>query len=380
MDQTGASGSKAAIPEQFGLINFLKAGAAQLIVLHHLAFYGPMADVARPLMPGVVGWLDAYGRIAVQVFLVIGGFLAAKSLSPRGRPGIAHPLGAIWRRYLKLAPAFIVAMLVAIAASALARGWMDHDSISAPASLGQLAAHLLLLHDVLGYEALSAGAWYVAIDFQLYALMTLLLWLAGRLAGRRTRDWLMPGLVAAGVGASLFYFNRDAGWDAWAPYFFGSYGLGALAWWAGDPEREQGGVTLLMLAMVLPVMAALALDFRTRIAVAAVVACVLFLFGRTRLARGSPMGLFNGLAKISFSVFLIHFPVCLVVNAAFTRFVPEQAHAQAAGMLVAWGASLAAGAAFFRWVEAPLARFFARSATARTPSMQALAAKPGTPR
>ena len=119
----------------------------------------------------------------MQVFLVISGFLAAKSLSPAGLPGIANPLGTIWRRYIKLAPPFIVAMLLAIGASALARTWMVHDSISPPPTCAQLAAHVLLLHGVLGYESLSAGAWYVAIDFQLYALMTLLLWLGGRLTG-----------------------------------------------------------------------------------------------------------------------------------------------------------------------------------------------------
>src|SRR5689334_15686834 len=117
---------------QFGLINLLKAGAAQLIVLHHLAFYGPMADQARPLMPALIDWLDEYGRIAVQVFLVVGGFLAAKSLSPRAQPGIAHPGATIWRRYVRLALPFMAAMLLAIGASAVARGWMTHDSISAP--------------------------------------------------------------------------------------------------------------------------------------------------------------------------------------------------------------------------------------------------------
>jgi peptidoglycan/LPS O-acetylase OafA/YrhL len=64
----------------------------------------------------------------------------------------------------------------------------------------------------------------------------------------------------------------------------------------------------------------------------------------------------NRLATISFSVFLVHFPVCLVVNAGFTRFVSDQPHEQAFGMLVAWIASLAAGAAFYRWVEVPLGR------------------------
>jgi peptidoglycan/LPS O-acetylase OafA/YrhL len=359
---------------QFGLINLLKAGAAQLIVLHHLAFYGPMADQARPLMPVLIDWLDEYGRIAVQVFLVVGGFLAAKSLSPQAHSTIAHPGTTIWRRYIRLALPFMAATLLAIGASAVARGWMTHDSISAPPTLAQLSAHLLLMHDVLGYEALSAGAWYVAIDFQLYALTTLLLWGAGRFAGARRHSWLIPVLVALCVGMSLFYFNRDADWDVWAPYFFGSYGLGMLAWWASDPARKPGEAALLLAMTVLPALLALNLEFRSRIAVALVVACVLFLFGRIKLAdyRSQAWTLVNRLAAISFSVFLVHFPVCLVVNAAFSRFVSEQPHEQAFGMVIAWLASLAAGAAFYRWVEKPLGRMLT-GLTLSQPRMQSRA-------
>jgi peptidoglycan/LPS O-acetylase OafA/YrhL len=369
------SGSVRTNQKQFVLINLLKAGSAQLIVLHHLAFYGPMADHARPIMPALIDWLYDYARIAVQVFLVISGFLAAKSLSPRGLPSISNPLQTIWRRYVKLAPPFVVAMLLAIIASAWAGAWMTDDSISGPPTLRQIGAHILLLHSVLGYESLSAGAWYVAIDFQLYALMALLLWAAGHVAGKRTWAWIVPVLVTVGVSGSLFYFNRDADWDVWAPYFFGSYGLGALAWWANDPGRKHGAVTWLLLMMVLPAVAALAVDFRSRIAVAALVACVLYLFGRARLAScsGSALGLVNRLAKISFSVFLVHFPVCLVVNAAFERFLVEQPYVQAIGMLVAWIASLAVGALFFQWVEAPLGRVF--SVSARPVVLRPLAAK-----
>jgi peptidoglycan/LPS O-acetylase OafA/YrhL len=358
------------------LINLLKAGAAQLIVLHHLAFYGPMADAARPLMPSMIDWLDHNGRIAVQAFLVISGFLVAKSLSPAGLPGIGNPLGTIWRRYIKLAPPFIVAMFLAIGASALARTWMVHDSISAPPNLSQLAAHVLLLQSVLGYESLSAGAWYVAIDFQLYALITGLLWLGGRVAGNRPTTWLMPLLVTLGVSISLLYFNRDADFDVWAPYFFGSYGLGILAWWASDPRRPFPATFALLLLLIVPTVLALGLDFRIRIAVAAVVAGVLFLFGRTRLSTYANSGwsVINYLGKISYSIFLVHFPVCLVVNAAFTRFVPDDAYLQGAGVVWAWAASVAAGAVFFHWVETPLGRFLA--GLAKPVVVRPFAAKP----
>jgi peptidoglycan/LPS O-acetylase OafA/YrhL len=340
------------------LINLLKAGAAQLIVLHHLAFYGPMADVARPLMPSMIDWLDHNGRIAVQAFLVISGFLVAKSLSPAGIPGIGNPVATILRRYIKLAPPFIVAMFLAIGASALARTWMIHDSISAPPNMWQLAAHVLLLHGVLGYESLSAGAWYVAIDFQLYALFTCLLWLCGHIASGRRMTWLMPLVVTLGMSISLLYFNRDAEFDVWAPYFFGSYGLGIMAWWASDPRRPFVATFALLLMMIVPTVLSLELDFRIRIAVASVVACFLFLFGRTRLSTYASSGwaVVNYLGKISYSIFLVHFPVCLIVNAAFTRFVPNDAYLQGVGVLYAWAASVAAGAVFFHWVEAPLSR------------------------
>jgi peptidoglycan/LPS O-acetylase OafA/YrhL len=343
---------------RFDLINLLKAGATQLIILHHLAFYGPMADHVRPLMPGLIDWLDTFARIAVQAFLVIGGFLAAKSLSPQGLPGLSNPLTTVWRRYAKLAPPFVVAMLLAVGASAWADTWMNHDSISALPDVRQLLAHAFLLHGVLGYESLSAGAWYVAIDFQLYAVMTLLLWLSGHIAGNRMLPWLMPVVIVLGVSSSLLHFNLDASWDEWAPYFFGSYGLGIMAWLAGDPSRRRGAVAVLLAMILAPTLAALALDFRVRIAVALGVACLLFLFGRRKLPSYSGLGVatVNGLAQISYSVFLVHFPVCLVVNAAFTRFVADEPLLQAVGMLVAWGASLLAGAVFCRWVETPLGR------------------------
>ncbi len=344
-------------PAQFITVNLIKAVAAQFIILHHLAFYGPMSDYANPIMPAFIDWLDKYGRIAVQAFLVVGGFLAAKSLSSSAVSGITDPLGRVWRRYVKLAPPFIVAIVLAVGASAWAGLWMTHESISAPPDMLQFTAHALLLHDVLDHEALSAGAWYVAIDFQLYGLTIALLWLGGRLAGGRARPWLMPAMVAVGVCVSLFYFNRDAGWDIWAPYFFGSYGLGILAWWASDPARNRGGAALLAGLILVPTLFALMLDFRSRIAVALVVACLLVFLGRTRMAHsGRGLALIDWMANRSYAIFLIHFPVCLLVNAAFVRFVPPVALWQALGMVVAWALSVLAGAVFFRWVELPLGR------------------------
>ena len=333
------------------VFDLLKAIACNLIVLHHLAFYGPMADVARPIMPDVFQWLESQARIAVHAFLAMGGFLAARSLSA-GQNAVHAPLGAILRRFVKLAPPFMAAMLVAVAASVLAAQWMTHDSISAPPTAGQILSHAFLLHGVLGYESLSAGAWYVAIDFQLYAAMTLILYLTARPG---LPYWLAPSVVAGCTAASLLVFNLDASWDAWAPYFFGSYGLGALAWWASERARTPLQVMLLTGAILMLGGLALDLEFRSRIAVALGTALLLVAACRGRLRiPGQDARAVAYLGRISYAIFLVHFPVSLVVNAAFTRFVPAQPELQLAGVLAAWLASIAAGAAFHRWVERPL--------------------------
>ena len=123
---------------------------------------------------------------------------------------------------------------------------------------------------------------------------------------------LLPGLWIA----SLFWFNRDPGWDTCALYFFGSYGLGAAAWWASQRRHAPAW----MCAAAVIVVCALMVDYRLRIAVALAVALVLGLSCRgglfDRCLGVLPLGF---LGKISYAVFLVHFPVCLLVNALFVR-------------------------------------------------------------
>lgn len=324
-------------------IDALKAIACVLVVLHHLAFYGPMADIAKPLMPGVIDFLDQYARMAVQIFLVVSGFLFAGKFGPGSV--ISAPLNAIVQRYLRLVVPYSAALLLAIACSAVAGVWMDHRSISATPDLGQLLAHVLLLHDLLNQDALSAGVWYVAIDFQLFALAILLLWLPTRVPA--LRPWV-PVMFAGMTLAALFGFNRDALWDETALYYFGSFGLGVLVSWSVRHPKSGS----LLLALLAVAVAALAVDFRPRIALATGVAMFLGLAARNGLLHTLPLPAPVGrLARISYSVFLVHFPLCLLVNATFTGFFPTNPVVNGIGMLVALGVSIAGGELFYRRIE-----------------------------
>lgn len=336
----------------------LKAVAAQVIVLHHLALYGPMADHAWPLAPGIFGALAEHGRYAVQVFLVLGGYFAARSLAPQGRWPDGRALPArLARRYLRLVLPLVPVLALAIAAAALARAWMAHPATPAAPGLAQVLAHLFLLQDLLGLESLSAGLWYLAIDLQLYALLAVLLllgtWL-DRWRGVPARP-AAPWLLLAGVAVSALWINRWPAWDVAAPYFLAAYGLGALVhWWRDRPWH--------LLALALLVLLALGLEFRARLALALAVAAVLWwqVARAGPAARPSMPAVVGWLSRISYAVFLVHYPVCLVVNAVFERWLPHEPAVQAAGVLLAWASSVAAGAAFHRGVEAPLGRWAQR--------------------
>lgn len=334
-------------------IDTLKGIACALIVWHHLAFYGPMSDVVHAVVPGLTGWLYDYGRMAVQVFLVVGGFLAASSLAPEGGAAFTQPGRLMLRRYRRLVPPYLVALAVCVLVAALVRPWFAHPSVPAAPTLLQVVAHVLLLQDVLGQEALSAGVWYVAIDFQLFVTSVMIFAFARKLQQRwpQVPAQLGVGLMLSLAAASLFFFNRHSGLDVTALYFLGSYALGMLAFWAsraaGKAQRVQW-----LLAIALFGVAALLLDFRGRIALALVVALGLVWLQKSAVARQwrEPRWLVK-LGQISYFVFLIHFPVCLLVNAVVGFFWPTQLIANALGLLAAFLLSLLAGAVLYRSVE-----------------------------
>lgn len=354
----------------------VKGLACLLIVCHHLAFYGPMSDVVEPMVPGLMHWLYEYARMAVQVFLVVGGYWAAAGLVPQGAARHTEVLPLLGKRFARLVIPYTAALAVTMVVTELVRNMgFVHDSVSAPPSWDQLIAHLLLLQGVGGWESLSAGVWYVAIDFQLYAAVALWLWLSRRLSRSASPSEALPaaeharantalaprrwpltlaqaGIVAL-VAASLWSWNRDSDLDNWALYFLGAYGLGMMAWWAAHSPRPLGRWVWTAAMLVLGAVA-LWLEWRTRIALALVVALVLAVAGSVRWPqRLQSLGWapLQKLGQMSYSVFLIHFGMCLLVNAVWHTLWPQGVLINAIGMLVAVALSIGAGHVLYRWVE-----------------------------
>lgn len=333
-----------------------------LIVWHHLAVYSPMFEQAMWLAPDPLAALYNHGQLAVQLFLVVAGFLSAAQLL-RFVPANARALDIdfsvrrlLAKRYLRLAIPLMAALTLTVCVTALVRPWYPHESLSDTPDLWSLWVHLFMLQDLLDVPALSAGIWYVAIDFQLFAIALGCVWLAGQiqrcwprsnLRGLTVLLWLILSVM------SLDWWNRLDHWDVQGLYFFGSYGLGMLAYRVRLSRiTAKGGAIIFVLGLI-----ALWLEPRMRMGLAWGLALLLAAWPQTSFGGlSSVVGrrwrhAISSLAQMSYSVFLLHFGVSLLVSAAWFQGQWSNPWANLMGMALCFALSLWAGRVLYRVVE-----------------------------
>ncbi len=290
------------------IIDAVKALAAQVIVWHHLLIYAPMAKDLNGWAPLLVEFLQEHGRLAVQPFLVMGGFLTMQALA-RGAP---KPwLLLIWRRFWRLAMPLWIALVVVLGVTAVWGQALRHaDWVSPVPNLFEWALHLFLLQDLWGVPAISAGVWYVSIDFQLYALM------AGLLVGLRRWGWQhhFTLVLMLTTLASLMVFSKIPALDVWGIYFWAPYGMGALTALALQDRQARlclGGIILMTLVDQ-------SIDYRVRPLLAGATAVVIFACIKSMQGIQSGGWLLTRvrwLSDMSYGLFVGHFAMILLFSA-----------------------------------------------------------------
>lgn len=332
-------------------IDVLKIMAAQLIFWHHLSAYGDLAQWLSQAAPRLHEFLFGYARMAVQVFLVVSGFLLAQHIHLGQRPAW---LSSITSRYWRLTPVYWFALLWVSLCVALARPHLSADWLPDAPTWPQALFHVVLLQDLLDHPSLSTGIWYVAIDLQLYLLIVSLAFLTYRFAPQHLREDCLSSLLLGLIALSLLWFNMDPQWDNLAIYFFGSYGLGYLAHKGKNLDRHRWYFGLAMLIALL----SLAVYWRWRIALACCVALLLWFMPRSddRWPRWRSQR--KLLANSSYAFFLTHFGVLVISHVAWHAW---QASAEETSPLLGWAwvgltwfSSLLLGIATHKWVEIPM--------------------------
>jgi peptidoglycan/LPS O-acetylase OafA/YrhL len=328
-----------------------------MIIIHHLSSYGQIAEDARRVLPGLMTWLFEYGRYAVQIFLVMAGYLAAQSLSRYANAKFsAHALlKLILNRYLRLFAPYAAALIFTIVCAYIARLWVNDEFVGQSETLSQFLAHLFFIQGILGLDSISAGAWYVAIDWQLYSILAILFLSFPRY---KAMIWLISILAVS----SLLFFNRSGEYEAYFIYFIGSYGLGVLAYLASGFQdagvRRVAKAALILIGIIIA--AASFQQVWLRNFLAWFVALALYLWGDATYPAINGKDYFLKMiawgSQRSYCAFLIHFAFILLAN---TLYIALGLHTHQSGalaialMLGVVVCSIFAANYFYRWIEFP---------------------------
>jgi len=330
------------------VIDFLKTFAVQIIIFHHLSNYGPIPLKVHELFPAVIDAIGEYGHYAVQIFLVIGGYLSVKNL-----PQTIEKQGlfkTVFNRYLRLVPTYMVAILFTIACATLARAVHYEEYIGEPETLFQILAHLFFLQNLLGFDSISVGVWYVAIDWQLYIFISCLLFFL-----KSYRNILV--ILSLVMVTSLMFFSQDAMFENYFFYFAGAYGLGIIAFLAEDsshPETKVPARILLILFSIL-ILSNTFFEIHIKNILEIIIAMMLAWKGkylyRSETFQWTKLCIW--FSQRSYCAFLIHFSLLLLGNTMFYFYHVESPEIAFVMMMIIWVLSWVFAHLLYVFVEFP---------------------------
>jgi peptidoglycan/LPS O-acetylase OafA/YrhL len=334
----------------------LRGIAIALVVFTHL------------YLPGT----DAFGWIGVEIFFVLSGFLITSILVAEHDATGGIDLREFYvRRIRRLAPALLV--LIAIV-TAFQIGVAHEEGLKKAGWVLAYMANWQLAGG--GYLAGLAHTWSLAIEEQFYLLWPVALVVALRVGGRRAAFGLAVATAAASlawrVGLFLWtgdqhraYFGTDTRLDA----LMVGCALALLAPLA--PRWAPQGRTLAAAIAVIGAMCVVPVWDHTAFMLSVGLGAVIVATGTLLFAQGGPLtfGPLVGLGKLSYSLYLWHYPVMYGAKQLFGGSVPL------------WTIPLALALAWlsYRFVERPF-RVRAAAVTSTAGTRARTAAAPGAAR
>jgi peptidoglycan/LPS O-acetylase OafA/YrhL len=296
------------------------------VVLHHMWL------AVWPAFPRNTGpwWLEPllYGHLAVAVFIVVSGFSLALAPLANGDRLAGGVRRFIRRRAWRILPAYWVALVL----STVVAAGVLHSVTGTGAIAKSVVVHGLLLQDAIGSQAPNGAFWSIAVEWQIYFVFPLILWVARQRGMGFAAALTLAVVVVAHVVARLGPpFDKV---DHLTPQFLALFALGVLAVHLGRGERAAqlrrpaGAIAAIAFAAV--VAFALVAGSERTVAgyfwvdlvfglAAACLLCALCAGGAVWIRRplqsraGLKLGLF------SYSVYLMHAPVVGVLDVYAVR-------------------------------------------------------------
>jgi peptidoglycan/LPS O-acetylase OafA/YrhL len=298
-------------------------GLRGLAALSVVGFHAHSTFAAFP------GWWGK-GYLAVDFFMILSGYVMARTYEGRMRKGLAAPAFFVVR-YRRLWLTMAIGSLIGIPYL-----WVMADDPLRFA--GSLILNLALIPAPLNNELfpLNGPGWSIFYELLANLLHAALLW---RLSDRALLA-LIAGLLA--LLAVFARINGNVDFGALAPHFgpaivrsLAAYCCGVLLWrnWRDEPGiKVPAALPFIALpALMLSPFAALGWGFDLAFIA---IACPLLIAGGLRLRGAARLAALSG--ALSFPLYAIHVPVLRAAALAGIGAVPAALLALLAGILLAW--------------------------------------------
>ena len=354
MAADGAKTAVAAKPGHYPALDSLRGVAALLVVFHHLGV--SYRDLFNPQgLAGLITKAVIYpGHPAVLMFFVLSGFVLQLS---HGRASSNQYWHYVLRRTMRIFPAMLASLVLAVVllrpATEYYGPWLLACANGDHSWTGLLRnASLLLTRS--GDASFNVVLWSLAYEWRVSLVFPLLAILAIRypwyVAAAMLPVYVLArfGLVSLGFDAPYIINNTTAGTILVTFFYLPAFLMGMLlAVWIGKrqsfPRIPLWLEGLWLLAVVAPYYFVKE-DFALALGAALLIALIVC-GGRLNLLLRNAAALWLG--KVSYSLYLVHFPIVMF----FVSFYPTLPFAAVVALTLV--SSLALAEVFHRFVELP---------------------------
>jgi peptidoglycan/LPS O-acetylase OafA/YrhL len=357
----------------------LRALAALMVYVNHAyaQSWNPILGRVPDFPLSIVRYSLITGHFAVTIFIALSGFcLALPVISSGGvlRDGFG---GFIKRRARRILPPYYAALALCLALIYTIIGQPSGSLWDVPIIVDTQAivSHLLLVQDIFRTGRINYVFWSIAVEWQIYFLFPLLLWLA------RRYGFVTATAIFLVLGYLLSLPFADTRFGRANPHFIGVFALGVLGAFIAFSKAEAferlrrfhhyGTVGVLALLGTLALVVRNGLEIPKTVAAFYDGGIAIFAFGTLVACSQAPLG-FSArflslpplvkLGTFSYSFYLLHAPVLQIL----WQFVTEPlglSYAQTFTALMTVGLAivLIASYAFFWAFERPFLSTAAKS-------------------
>jgi len=336
---------------RFLALDGLRGVAALLVLVFHAFWNTADSEFMREQLPELVVLSTGFLRSGVAVFFVISGFVIAYTTRS------LHTGDQAWRfivrRQVRLDPPYYAMIAVALIIEGVQA--LIPGLVHATFTPGEVLLNMLYLQGIVGVPSVLAVAWTLCLEVQFYLVVVIVALGATRLSrSPETRTGIQVGVVVALMLLSLTFGLVGVPPGPWVLGTWWMFAIGMiLAWFVAGLIR----LWLVYAALATLLVWGIGMSLVGRadpwggewfaIATAMLVAFLVL----SRLLGRSPGTVMLYFGRISYSLYLAHLPVLIVVSGIVVKLLPDSFVARLAGLVISVAAAICAAHILYHTVE-----------------------------